>query len=307
MHRFTLALALVATASFPAGAEAQPSGQAWLEAALDARALTDDDFARTEVWSWTTEEQAALLAGDRRLLRSGPGDGATRGPYQRALDELLASTTADAGDVALARLLSTHPALAMRRYAWTTPYGTVLPRGGRSYGPVLIRIELDPGAWHARFAPDERPAFRIVDASGAAVTTAQVLESPSRLATVVHVRAHDPDGAFREIVVHGGVVRWSMGTPEIAARVEEDRRVLAALRRAARGGPRPSRRPMAPSWATRAAAREGISSRMAGTMAFDTPRHRMSDPSLAALEEAMARRARLRVAPLVEGRESSGR
>lgn len=302
MLRAVLALALAA-GSLPASARAQP----WLEAALDARALTDDDFARTEVWSWTTEAQAALLASDRRFLRSGAGDGATRGPYQRALDELVVSSTADPTDVALARMLSTDPALSARRYAWTTPYGTVLPRGHRSYGPVLLRIELDPEAWHARFAPDERPAFRIVDASGAPVPIAEVLASPSRLATVVHVRAHDPQGAYREIIVHGAVRRWSMGTPEIAARIEEDRRVLAALRRAVQAGPRSMSRPLAPSWATRAAARRGLSSRMAATMPFDTPRHRMADESLAALEAAMARRARLRVAPLSGSGESPRR
>jgi hypothetical protein len=139
------------------------------------------------------------------------------------------------------------------------------------------------------------------------VPVAEVLASPSRLATVVHVRAHDPQGAYREIIVHGGVRRWSMGTPEIASRIEEDRRVLAALRRAVQAGPRSMSRPLAPSWAGEAAARRGLSSRMAATMPFDTPRHRMADEPLAALEATMARRARLRVAPLSGSGESPAR
>lgn len=295
--RWVLALLAVTQLALPSSALAQPAAP-WLEAALEARALTDDDFARTEVYSWTTEAQAGILAQDGRLLRAGANDGRSRSPYQRALDELAVSRAADPDDVALARLLSTDPALASRRYAWTTPYGAVLPRGQRSYGPILVRIELDPGAWQARFAPEERPAFRVVDAAGAPVPVEDVLASPSRLASVVHVRAHDRHGAFREIIVHGGVARWSIGTPAIAARIEEDRRVLAGLRRALAAGAPWRPRPFAPSWRTRGAAPHGLAALFAASMPFDTARHRLRDEALAALEAAMADRARLRVSPL---------
>lgn len=283
--RWSLAVALaLAIVAVPAATMAQP---AWLAAALEARALTDDDFVRTEVYSWTSTAQAARLAADGTLLRARAGDGASS-PYQRALDELASSSDAAPGDAALARLLTSHPVIGARRYAWTTPYGTALPRGARGYGPVLIRIELDPDAWYARFAPEERPAFLVVDGRGAPVRVEAVLAEPARLASVLHVRSHDPLGGFREIVVHGGVVRWSVGTPGITARVGEDRRVLAALRRARL---RPRRASHAAAWRSRAAARRELATLASATMAFDTPRHRPTEAALRALERALARRA----------------
>lgn len=289
-------LALAGALGASARVAATDGAEGWLARALAARALTHEGFAGTEVFSWTSATQAAALAEGQALLSARADDGATRGPYQRALDEL--AIAPDPEDAALARVLTGHPALSARRYAWTTPYGTVLPRGRRSYGPVLLRIELDGDAWHARFAPGERPAFRVRDGAGREVPRAAVLAAPHCLATVLHVRPDDPHGGYREIVVHGAVARWSMGTPEIAARLADDQRVLAALARGLRSTRAPS---MPAAWSAPLGA--DLATRFAQTMPFDTSRHRPTAPALAALARAMASRARQRVPATV--RESA--
>lgn len=255
-----------------------------LRAALRGRALTDDDFARSELYTWTTREQAARLAREHRLLWATASDGALRAPYQRSLDALGAG---DGDDAVLAQLLTEHPALAARRYAWTTPYGTVIPNGLRSYGPVLVRIELRDDAWHARFAPDAEPAFRVVDARGRPVPIAAVLASPERLATVTHVRARAPQGAFREVVVHGGVLRWSIATEAIRERIALDRRVLAQLRAWGRRHRAAIPRALAPFWSGPIAPDADPIALFAASMPFDTPRHRPSDAALRAMIRAL--------------------
>jgi hypothetical protein len=268
-----------------------------LAAALDARGVGDDAFVTTALFSWTTETQARDLARTRHLLVRGASDGASRSPYQRALDDLARDPSAVASDVAFSRLLTSSPDLGARRYAWVTPYGTALARGQRSYGPVLVSMTLAPDALFARFAPSERPAFRFVDASGAVVDPALVLASPSRLASVLHVRADDPHGAYREIVVHGGVRCWSIGTAPIRARLEEDRMLLARLRRAA--SPRRALS-LVPFWVARAPLESEPrrwTSRWARSMPFDTPRHRLSAP---VLERLLAARLTQRASPVEE-------
>jgi len=285
--------------------------RAELVAALAARSLTDDEFVRTSLFTWTSDAQATRLATERRLLTTGAAGGVSRSPYQRALDALIASGTAHPADAALARLLTQSPLPGAPRYAWTTPYGPVLPRRVRSYGPALVRIELGSDAWHARFAPDERPAFRVVDARGATVSAADVLAAPGRLASVLHVRARDPHGAYREIIVHGGVRCWSLGTIEVRDRIEEDRRLLVALDRAlALAGARRRPPPMLEAWRARLGSQGDPSSagawltelraRWAATMPFDTPRHALTRSSLAALAEALALRGRPVVTPAEE-------
>lgn len=284
---FALALALVSSVARLRAQE----GSDWLSEALAARSVTSADFARSEVFTWTTRAQAAQLAQDHRLLWAGAADGATRGPYQRALDVLAEGAPTD--DAALARLLTSDTRLAARRYTWTTPYGTALPRGMRSYGPVLVRIELRPDAWHARFAPSETPAFRVVDSTGATVSVPEVLASPTRLATVLHVRHDDAEGGYREIIVHGGVARWSMGTPAITARIDEDIRVLEALRRTA---PEADRRLFSPMWSMPITQRVHS---FAATIPFDTSRHRMTRAALGGLIAVLRARRNQRVEPFI--------
>ncbi len=271
-----------------------------LAAALDARGVGDEAFAARTLFSWTTEVQASELARTRRLLVRGASDGVSRSPYQRALDDLARDPRATESDAALARLLTSSPELGARRYAWVTPYGTAIPRGQRSYGPVLVAMAIADDALFARFSPAERPAFRVIDARGARVDPSLVLASPSRLASVLHVRADDPRGPYREIVVHGGVRCWSIGSASIRARLEEDRVLVARLRRVAR--PRRAL-PLAPFWGASAPFETETrrwSARWARSMPFDTARHRLDAGVLTELERVLAARLTQRASPVEE-------
>ncbi len=294
---------MLVVASVVAPARAQsPAAEAELAAELDARALTDDRFVATTVYSWTTEAQAAELARTRRLLSRGADDGVSRSPYQQALDAVATDASASSDDATLARLLTGSPELGARRYAWVTPYGTAIPRGQRSYGPVLLSITLSDDALFARFAPSERPAFRVVDVRGSPVSAAAVIAAPSRLGSVVHVRADDPRGPYREIIVHGSIAPdavscWSMGTATVSARIDADRAIVSRLRRIARPR-RPL--PLAPFWLTRSPADDvrRWTARWARTMPFDTSRHRLTPTVLSELERVLASRLHQRATPI---------
>lgn len=271
------ALAVGAILLAPLDARAQDR---WLLDALRARAVTDAHFAMRDLYTWTSEDQAARIREERTLLWASASEGAVRAPYQRALDELASSRT-ESG--AIARALTDHPRLARRRYAWTTPYGTVLPRGGRSYGPVLVHVRLKRDVWLGRFAPEEDPPFRFSDDRGRPVPARTVLASPERLAAVYHVRSRARGGAYREIVLHNEslVERFAIDTRGVRTRVREDLRILRRLR--ARAWPH---RALAPFW--RAPPGDDLHALFAATMAFDTPRHRPTEASLRELTRALA-------------------
>lgn len=280
----------------PIGPTAESTIEAELARDLDARGLTDDAFVATTVYSWTTEAQAAELARTRRLLTRGAADGVSRSPYQYALDAIAVDAAAPPSDVALAHLLTASPELGARRYAWVTPHGTAIPRGQRSYGPVLLAVTLTDDAVFARFAPNERPAFHLTDREGRAIDPALVVASPARLASVVHVRADDPRGGYREIVVHGAVRCWSMGTAALSDRIDADRAMVSRLRRIAR--PRRAL-PLAPFWSARAPIDDvrRWTARWARTMPFDSSRHRLTPTVLTELERLLASRVHQRATP----------
>lgn len=243
-----------------------------LRDALAERAVTDASVIRRELYTWTSRAQAARLRRDRVLLVSGPADGAVRSPYQIALD---AEARGDDASADLARALSEHPALARRRYAWPEPWGTALPRGSRSYGPVLVRMTIDRDALFVRFAPDEPEPFRVLDAAGHRQAISVALADPSRIGVVFHVRRDERLGPYREYIVHGHVSEWSMATSVVRDRIRADLRLLERLR-----AMRPDLGSNRRHWTTLGGSASAV---FAATMPFDTLRHRPSPRTVRAL------------------------
>ena len=179
--------------------------------------MTSDDFVRVELFTWAMESPSA----GEPFLRDTASSG---GPYQRALERM---ATGDSEGALLARLLATDPAVRRRRFAWTTPMGTAIPLGTRSYGPALIRLVLEEGSFFLHFTPEQTPSFRAFNGAGREVALSAVLADPARIASVFHEQASVP---MREFVVHGRVARVQTNTEAIRERLRRETEMLASMR-----------------------------------------------------------------------------
>ncbi|MCA9707677.1 MAG: hypothetical protein KDK70_17640, partial [Myxococcales bacterium] len=192
----------------------------------------------------------------------------------------------------VAALLDHGPGLTKRRYAWTSPFATVLGKGPQRYGEALVRVELSPQAIIARLDPTASPPWRFRDGEGAEVSEAALLEQPSRLGAVFHLRVEEPQSIpFREWVLcnEAMVARWSVGTPAIAARVEQERRLVQDLAAGPFAALPPERRAWRawPQWIDPSPPAT-LLSRWHRALAFDNARYQPSPAALAALDQALA-------------------
>jgi hypothetical protein len=200
-----------------------------LEQRLDKRAVTDERYARLDLYSWTTPEQIRKLRQTNTLLVATAKTRGAPSPYSQLLSRL-ANGSGQVRDIA--KLLSEHPGLITRRYAWPSPFATAVPLGERSYGHVLVHIVLKEESLVAKLDPLEKEPFSFVDIHGKPVPVADALANPERIAAVFHVR-RKPDGGprFREYIVcnESMIARWSIGTPHERAIVTEDAALIAEL------------------------------------------------------------------------------
>jgi len=279
---FVLALACVARPAVSLSNEGRvvaPAPEIALETRLAGLAVTDDDFYRSVLYSWTTPANIAALRNTRRPLSAGATTGGFVSPFLRAL-ALVATRSGPGRDVA--RMLITHPVLLRRRYAWPHPFATVLGVGDRTYGTALIRIELRPEAWIGRFDPAAAEPFTFRDASGATIAIADVISHPERIGAMFHVRT-ELAVPFREYVVCSAamIASWSVATPEIRAELAAELSTIAAVARVA-GTTYAS---ASPAWARGDTA--GWLGRWHTALAFDNPRYRATPAALATLAAAL--------------------
>lgn len=282
MLRWLCALTL-ALATFTTRVEAQPRrDEAWLRGHLDLlrrSAVTSDDFVRVQLFSWAAE----VPPPSEPFLRDTASSG---GPYQHALERVAAGTSDEAS---LARLLATDPERRRRRFAWTTPMGTAVPLGARSYGPELIRITLEEDSFFLHFTPESTPAFRAFDREQREVALSDVLAHPERIASVFH---EQPSVPMREFIVHGRVRSFVVNTDDIANHITLEQELLRSMRawsRTHRGGAAA----MAPHWTTRLANDANPFAIFAACMPFDTARHRPTPAGLLGISRAMSRNMRV--------------
>jgi len=201
-----------------------------VEQSLRRHAVTDDDFARRVLYTWTTPQQVDALRAHPKLLTATSYQGSGPSRFVLDLEDALKSDP-------IAKVVLLHPSLARRRYAWPSPFATRMGLAGRGYGDALIRIVLKPGAHLARFAPGE--PWSIVDVDGNKVEKLD----PEKLAAVFHVRyAKTATAPFREYVVcnEAQIASWSVGTEEIRAEIDAEKALLSSL----------PAMTMAPAWKT---------------------------------------------------------
>ncbi len=200
-----------------------------LEQRLDERSVTDERYARRELYSWTTPDQISQLRQTRTLLvATGKTHGAPS-PYSSLLSRLANGTRTGRE---IAKLLSEHPGLTKRRYAWPSPFATAIPLGERSYGHVLVYIALKEGSVLAKLDPLENNPFSFVDLDDKSLAVDDVLQHPERIAAVFHVRRKPKGGPpFREYIVcnESMIARWSVGTPHEQAIVAEEFELINEL------------------------------------------------------------------------------
>jgi hypothetical protein len=213
------------------------------QAVFAARAVWNDAPARRELYTWTTAEQIQELRAGSVLMTRTEREGLGPGYAMEVLAELAArgetSDPVDADSRALAGLLS-GAAFSKARYAWSEPWATRMGWPGETYGDQLVRLVLRPDAWLARY---REGTVDVVDMNNAPVPAADVLAHPERLAGVYFVRAgaaggphcggtfRSGDDGYREFIIGNETMieEWSLGTPEIRARIESDIELVQEL------------------------------------------------------------------------------
>ncbi|HEX4456043.1 MAG TPA: hypothetical protein VH143_34520 [Kofleriaceae bacterium] len=194
---------------------------------LAALSVTDEDFYRPVLYTWTTAAAIAKLRGSHQLLVATIATGGFVSPYLRALTGV-AHRGGPGRDVA--RMLLTSSRLSRRRYAWPAPFATVLGLGPRTYGSEVIRVELKRDAWVGRFEPAAADPFRFVDATNVEVPIADVVAHPERIGAMFHVQPHAAV-PFREFVICNPamVASWQVATPAVRDELETERAMIEAL------------------------------------------------------------------------------
>jgi hypothetical protein len=211
-------------------------------AVFAGRAFSNDAPARRELYTWTTSEQVQELRAGSVLLTRTEREGLGPGYAMTVLDELahqVSEIPAEKDLIALAGLLS-GPSFGKARYAWPEPWATRVGWPGESYGDQLVRIVLRQDAWLARY---QSGSIDVFDMNNAPVTRADALAHPERLAGVYFVRdvgAGGPrcfgsfrggDDGYREFIIgnEAMIEEWSLGTPDIRARIESDLTLVQAF------------------------------------------------------------------------------
>lgn len=191
---------------------------------LDDHVVTDSDYARRVLYTWTTKEQIEALRSSKRLLvaTSYAGSGPSR--YILDLEDLV---RAKSPGLEIARALLLDPKLARRRYAWPSPFATRMGLSGKTYGDALIRVVLKSDSLFVRFHPEEKDPFTVVDSRGHAATF-----EANRVGAVFHVRTSKTATApFREYVLcnEAQIERFEVGTETIREEIEAEKELLRAL------------------------------------------------------------------------------
>ena len=119
------------------------------------------------------------------------------------------------------------------RFAWTNPWATVLGFPGETYGNQLLRIELKPDAWIARY--DAAGGLRVFDANNEQVPIETALANPERIGAIYYQSQAESNTGYCGTFSRGGVgfrefalgnidmvERWSLATPEIVERLQSD-------------------------------------------------------------------------------------
>jgi hypothetical protein len=184
--------------------------------------------ARRELYSWTTDEQAAIARRDKELFTLVEAQGLGPG-FAFVFLQQLATGGTDPEQAQLATLL-TGDLFAKKRYAWTEPWATRMGWPGEDYGNQLLRIVLKPEAW---VVVVDGATLRVLDQHNEPVSLAQAIANPQRLGAIFYEKGARLGGpvcnssftsgsnGYREFILGNlaMVEEWSLGTAAIRDRL----------------------------------------------------------------------------------------
>jgi hypothetical protein len=187
-------------------------------------------------YSWTTDEQVAELRAGGELFSRSERPGLGRGLLFSDLAAF--AEPAATPEQRLAGVLGSM-IFAKQRFAWTNPWATLLGFPGETYGGQLLEIELEPEAWIAQL---DAQGLSVFDAQNQPVPIEIALASPERIGAIYYQSSADADSSycgtfsqgavgFREFALGNieMVKTWSLATPEIAQRLQDDIAKLQAF------------------------------------------------------------------------------
>ncbi|MEO6602933.1 MAG: hypothetical protein ABIQ16_23815, partial [Polyangiaceae bacterium] len=199
--------------------------------------------ARRELYTWTTDEQAAALRSDQVLFTKSEQAGLGPGYAFTYLSEL-ANGCVDAEQQQLATVLGGE-LFAKKRYAWPEPWATRMGWPGEEYGGNLLRVLLKPEAWLVVLRGG---VLSVVDLTNQVVAVSEAVLHPERIGAILFVRdgaAGGPacagtfvsgENGYREFILGNlaMVEEWSIGTQSIrdrlAANIADLTRFLTRIR-----------------------------------------------------------------------------
>jgi hypothetical protein len=205
-------------------------------------------LARRELFSWTTDEQAAELRRDRVLFarseRPGLGPGYAFGVFAQIAND---GTSPPSQRSMLASLLGGE-LFEKVRYAWSEPWATRMGWPGEDYGGNLLRIVLKPEAW---VVVVENGDLSVFDLQNQSVSLNDALANPTRLGAIFYERDASAGGpscngsfnfgsnGYREFIVGNlaMVEEWSLGTQYIRERLSANVQQLTTFLQRIRGCP----------------------------------------------------------------------
>lgn len=207
------------------------------------QAMSPSAVARRELYSWTTDEQAAALRSDQVLFTKSEQAGLGPG-YAFDYLKQLTTTAPDPEQQLLASILG-GDLFAKKRYAWSEPWATRMGWPGEDYGNNLLRVVLKPEAW---LVVVSNGRLDVVDLDNTPVAAGDAVEHPERIGAILFVKDGFAGGptcnssfvgggnGYREYILGnlGMVEEWSLGTQEIrdrlATNISELTRFLGQLR-----------------------------------------------------------------------------
>lgn len=265
-------------------------------ARLRAAAVDRATYATPILYSWTTADQAdELRRGGPLLVReTSPTHGTS--VFDAVLERLAAG-----GDPVAAVLRG--PRFRRARFAWKTPWPTLLGWEGEAYGDRLLRVTLRDEAYVLRVT-SAAASFEAVDLRGAPVPLAAVLAHPERIGAVhfvndvreargtyVVTRAVGASGRFREFVLpnESMIASWELDTPEVRAALDEASALATSMRAWVRDGCYRSASPRPPAGSPWDAPSDFDSPLVAWSRAsaFTNDRALPTGPNLTALIDAL--------------------